>query len=50
MRQQVENRTTLENIDEAIDTLKVCIYETVVLTLLEMFTSAGTFKPDTRID
>ena len=44
MRQQVENRTTLENIDEAIDTLKVCIHETAVLTLLEMFTSAGTFK------
>ena len=47
MRKQIESQTTIENIDEAIDTLKASFCEYVRSnSWAEMFTSIGSRKPD----
>ena len=47
MRQQIEAQTTLENIDEAIGTLKVNLYGIVSHRPEEMFTRAWISQQNT---
>ena len=47
MRQQIEAQTTLENVDEAIGTLKVNLYGIVSHRPEEMFTRAGISQQNT---
>lgn len=51
MRQQIENQTTLENIEEAIETLNVCVLTQIQIEDLhrtEMLAGVGTSKQDKR--